>query len=353
MINTDKISAALSLAELAVSDLKQQANYESSEAKDARDIIAAALDRADMTAPIGLKECAEEASLLISELIGPDAKYKQIIEVAREVSARDTAKIAELEAHLKSANEEKAKAQRELERITLDFRNACEVGMRSEVRVVELLNVDRNLSVIETMLESARVTIDDDEPAKDEHDPMTIRLVRALIDQRNWLGSELVKVIADNEWMREVTAQRDKIIADEYTANMTRYTKADGSRMSELEILPAIIKERDDAVAAYVRGRIEQVAFEKAMSVTPEISAVNRDGDVIAQASPDLTTTIMLDDAARALGWRTDWACGDSPVTWKLVLEQIARDHVDVAALNAKLKDLDAALVRLWNEHGR
>lgn len=349
MINTDKISAALSLAALAVSDLKQQANYESSETKEARNIIAKALESADAIDPeqpgrYGLLKCAEEASLLIYSLIGPDAKYRQIIEVAREVSARDTAKIAELEAHLKSANEEKAKAQRELERITLDFRNACEVGMRSEVRVVELLNVDRNLSVIETMLESARVTIDDDEPAKDEHDPMTIRLVRALIDQRNRLGSELVKVIADNEWMREVTAQRDKIIADEYTANMTRYTKADGSRMSELEILPAIIKERDAT---------DQVAFEKAMGVTPEIAAVNRDGDVIARADPGLTTTIMLDDAARALGWRTDWACGDSPVTWKLVLEQIARDHADVAALKAKSIDLDAALVRLWNEHGR
>lgn len=38
---------------------------------------------------------------------------------------------------------------------------------------------------------------------------------------------------------------------------------------------------------------------------------------------PDLNPQEMLDQAARALGWRTDWACGNSPVTWGAVLDKI------------------------------
>lgn len=46
--------------------------------------------------------------------------------------------------------------------------------------------------------------------------------------------------------------------------------------------------------------------------------------DVIAKG-PKLSSTQMLDEAARAFGWRTDWACGDSPITWDLVLEEIRK----------------------------
>ncbi len=44
--------------------------------------------------------------------------------------------------------------------------------------------------------------------------------------------------------------------------------------------------------------------------------------DVIAKG-PDLSSQHMLNMAARALGWRTDFATGDSPITWELVLEEI------------------------------
>ena len=33
----------------------------------------------------------------------------------------------------------------------------------------------------------------------------------------------------------------------------------------------------------------------------------------------------MLNDAARALGWRTDFACGGSPITWEMVLDEIGK----------------------------
>lgn len=46
--------------------------------------------------------------------------------------------------------------------------------------------------------------------------------------------------------------------------------------------------------------------------------------DVIA-AGPNLSSATMLNDAARALGWRTDFACGDSPITWELVLDEIVK----------------------------
>ena len=42
-----------------------------------------------------------------------------------------------------------------------------------------------------------------------------------------------------------------------------------------------------------------------------------------ATPGPDLSPQQMLDDAARALGWRTDFACGDSPITWDKVLHEI------------------------------
>jgi hypothetical protein len=47
-------------------------------------------------------------------------------------------------------------------------------------------------------------------------------------------------------------------------------------------------------------------------------------GNVVAPG-PDLSSQQMLDEAARALGWRTDFACGDSPITWKIVLDEIRR----------------------------
>jgi hypothetical protein len=45
-------------------------------------------------------------------------------------------------------------------------------------------------------------------------------------------------------------------------------------------------------------------------------------GDQIAPG-PDLSSQRMMDDVARALGWRTDFACGDSPITWNAALEEI------------------------------
>jgi len=46
--------------------------------------------------------------------------------------------------------------------------------------------------------------------------------------------------------------------------------------------------------------------------------------DVLAPG-PDLSPQRMLDDAARALGWRTDFASGDSPITWDMVLDEIRK----------------------------
>lgn len=46
--------------------------------------------------------------------------------------------------------------------------------------------------------------------------------------------------------------------------------------------------------------------------------------DVIADG-PDISSKQMLNEAARALGWRTDWAGGNSPITWDLVLEEIRK----------------------------
>ena len=52
--------------------------------------------------------------------------------------------------------------------------------------------------------------------------------------------------------------------------------------------------------------------------------SIKRDNDIIADG-PNLSSAEMLDDAARALGWRTDFACGDSPITWALVLREIRK----------------------------
>lgn len=52
--------------------------------------------------------------------------------------------------------------------------------------------------------------------------------------------------------------------------------------------------------------------------------SVNLHGDIVARG-PNKTSTEMLDDVARALGWRTDWACGDSPITWDAALEEVTR----------------------------
>jgi hypothetical protein len=49
-----------------------------------------------------------------------------------------------------------------------------------------------------------------------------------------------------------------------------------------------------------------------------------RSGSDVLAPGPDLTPRQMLDDVARALGWRTDFACGDSPITWDLALGKIA-----------------------------
>lgn len=54
------------------------------------------------------------------------------------------------------------------------------------------------------------------------------------------------------------------------------------------------------------------------------VSDVSYENDVVARG-PRISSTEMLNDAARALGWRTDFATGGSPVTWGGVLEEISQ----------------------------
>lgn len=67
--------------------------------------------------------------------------------------------------------------------------------------------------------------------------------------------------------------------------------------------------------AAYSSGEVK---------VTERPTSVLRGNDVIAQG-PNLTPAEMQDDVARALGWRTDFAAGDSPINWDLVLTEVRK----------------------------
>jgi hypothetical protein len=87
---------------------------------------------------------------------------------------------------------------------------------------------------------------------------------------------------------------------------------------------PAITFQTDDASAsAAAREGLKKIVTGTDPPPLPR-PAVNLNNDIVA-AGPDLTSTEMLDDAARALGWRTDFACGDSPITWALVLDEIRK----------------------------
>jgi hypothetical protein len=78
---------------------------------------------------------------------------------------------------------------------------------------------------------------------------------------------------------------------------------------------------------AHYEGMVDLGRMQKMLaSIDRETDkyAPNDGTDVIA-AGPQISTRQMLDEAARAFGWRTDWACGDSPITWELVLEEIKK----------------------------
>ncbi len=354
-----------------------------SEANEARDLLVKALDHDMDERPIGLLNAAEWASEELIRLRNKDANHNAIVEVARGVSSRQEVRIAELEASALALTGERDDALAKLDAIAVAIRNAGEAQLKLETRIAEMMSYDSvdevQLIKIGEILDAAAVEFDED-PSDPDDAHGALSRVRILVAQRNDLASIVAKTQEQLTWLRDVTQQRDAIIASEYMGNVARYTKPDGTRMSELEILPAIIAHRDQAMEMVgilgassdsgvhvvtltkeqtsVTGRItvtrgsetghvetwpdgfvpedlfdeiqrKCVGFEQELEALktnhPGLPAVHRNGDVIAQAHPDLTTTIMLEDAARALGWRTDFACGDSPITWTLVMDGIRK----------------------------
>lgn len=70
--------------------------------------------------------------------------------------------------------------------------------------------------------------------------------VRALLGQCDKLATELGKKSEELSWFKGMTKERDAIILAEYKAHKDRYTKPDGSNMSEAELLRTILAQRDD-----------------------------------------------------------------------------------------------------------
>lgn len=54
-----------------------------------------------------------------------------------------------------------------------------------------------------------------------------------------------------------------------------------------------------------------------------QLTALRHEASGADTLAPELSPQRMLDDAARALGWRTDLALGGSPITWEAVLLEI------------------------------
>jgi hypothetical protein len=93
--------------------------------------------------------------------------------------------------------------------------------------------------------------------------------------------------------------------------------------------------------AVIVTGYNDPLKSELLLALDRETDkyAPNRGTDVIAKG-PNKSSTQMLDEAARALGWRTDWACGDSPITWDLVLTEIRK--LKKAAADAEIAQCES-----------
>lgn len=69
---------------------------------------------------------------------------------------------------------------------------------------------------------------------------------------------------------------------------------------------------------------VSGISQENLLNAIERATDTYETNDVIARG-PNINSTNMLNDAARALGWRTDFATGDSPITWELVLDGIRK----------------------------
>ena len=111
--------------------------------------------------------------------------------------------------------------------------------------------------------------------------------IAELVNAHASLASQLLQARIDLESLRELTKERDDLILAEYKTHKERYTKADGSNMSEVEILRAIL-------GAAETSRALQLDAERDLRALRDRRETERDGQLvlavaiaIAEASDD------------------------------------------------------------------
>jgi len=118
-------------------------------------------------------------------------------------------------------------------------------------------------------------------------------------------------------------------------------SKAVGSFAVDMHALVVALLEYVEG--AYQRRETpEDIARAEALEATCEAKPRRElsQADAIALVL-NKTPTEMLNEAALALGWRTDFACGDSPITWSSVLDEI-RKLKGIPAQNQDVRELIA-----------